>query len=123
LPFAKMLPDTPSVAAGVVVPRPRLPVVESKRNCPTTPAFPKRTVDDAVRPPLNAISVEVEFAAEPKCVGTGVNGNAKPEPPQAEPVPESTPTAESCAHCVAPLPEPETMRFVDDAVVAVIAVV
>ena len=61
---------------GVVVPSPKNPEAESKRNPEFVPV-PNRMVDDAARPPWNTVMVEVEFAAAPKYVGTGVNGNAK----------------------------------------------
>ena len=59
------------------MPRPSSPLLLSQVNCEGVPAAPKRTVEEAVRPPEKAIRVEVALAATPKCVGTGVKGQAE----------------------------------------------
>ncbi len=46
---------------GEVVPKPRNPEAESNKKPEFVP-FPNRTVDDAARPPVKTVSVEVEFA-------------------------------------------------------------
>ena len=69
---------------------------------------------EAINPALNEIAVEVELVLTPKFV-SGVNGKEKPgehEPP----VPETVPSAPICAHCVEPLPRPEMMSAVVEAV-------
>ena len=63
--------------AGVVVPRPKLPVVPTKVNWFGTPALPKRMVEDAERPLVRSKSEEVEFALVPNDV-VGVQANAAP---------------------------------------------
>ena len=63
---------------GVLVPSPKFPATESKRNWPDAAALPKRTVEEAERPFVRRRSVEVEFAVVPKLV-VGVQGNAKTE--------------------------------------------
>ena len=50
---------------GDVVPSPKNPLALSKRKFEFVP-LPKRTVEDAARPPVNTIIVDVEFAAAPK---------------------------------------------------------
>lgn len=47
--FASMV----RAAYGLEVPRPRLPVEETQVNCRAFAASPKRTVEDAARPPVN----------------------------------------------------------------------
>ena len=61
-----------SCAYGVDVPRPKLPVEESKEKMEPF-GLPKRMVEEAERPPARRRSVEVEFAFVPKDV-VGVNG-------------------------------------------------
>ena len=58
--------------AGVVVPMPRKPVLESKVK-PATPALPKRMVEEACRPAVRRRVVEVELTAVAQLV-LGVNG-------------------------------------------------
>ena len=94
------------------MPRPRFPTEPSKKK-PATPAFPKRTVDDALRPPKSERAVEVALVFTPKLL-VGVQAN-EPLPPQALPVLEMTPVAEKVAHPAAP-PALETMRLVVEAV-------
>src|SRR6185295_15269356 len=106
------LPVTPSAAAGVVVPRPSLPVEESKRN-PFTPAFPKRIVEEAERPLAKSKSVEVEFAGAPKEL-VGVKENVPLPEPQATPVFVSSPIVENVAQPAEP-PAEDTMMFVVEA--------
>jgi len=65
------------VKRGVDVPSPKLPKTESQVNCVATPTLPKRTVEDAERPPVRSIRVDVEFAVVPKLVVV-VNGNELP---------------------------------------------
>ena len=73
-----------SCVFGDVVPRPKKPLALSKRKFELVP-LPKRMVDDAASPPVNTIIVEVELAATPKYVGTGVYGNANPPPDTSVP--------------------------------------
>ena len=68
-----------SVKRGVVVPNPRLPDVESQVKVVDACAVPNLTVDDAERPPVKRMSVEVELAFEPKLV---VGVNSKGDPPR-----------------------------------------
>lgn len=67
-------------------------------------------VEDAweIKPPSKVRSVDVAFEG---------NGSAPPPPPapQAVPVPETVPEPFICKHCVDPLPSPEIVRLVVDA--------
>lgn len=82
-----------------------------------TPAFPKRTVEEAERPLVRRRRVEVELAAVPKEV-VGVNG----KPAFASVPQESTPEVSALTSQLAEF-KPETIRAVEEAVVAVIMVV
>jgi len=105
-----------SRANGDDVPIPSSPALESHRNCPATPALPKRTVDEAKSPAYAPIgSVEVPATVSPKFVAK-VKSEPPPAPvPQATPVFDIVPFAENVAHPAVP-PADETMRFVVDAV-------
>src|SRR3989344_1718909 len=101
------------VANGEVVPNPKFPVEESKRN-PPTPAFPNRTVEDAFSPPRSESAVEVALVFTPKFT-VGVHENVPLPEPQAVPVLEMRPVTENCAQPVLP-PALETRRSVVEAV-------
>ena len=94
------------------MPSPRLPTVESKKNC-ETPALPKRTVDDALRPDFAKMIEEVAALMTPKLLSQ-VKGAAPVAEPQAEPVFDMSPIAENVAHPGVP-PAEETMRLVVEA--------
>ena len=108
-------------AKGEEVPRPRLPIVESKKNS-ERPPVPKRTVEEAKRLFWNQNGVEVADVVVPK-VTWWRNASLPPPLPQAAPVEERSPVALNCAHVVPELPALETRRLVVLAVVAVMAVV
>ena len=59
----------------------------------------KYEVEDACKPCLNQIAVEVEFASAPKFeVGVHAKGAPPPPEPQALPVLDISPCAENWAH-------------------------
>src|SRR3989344_6639117 len=104
---------TESSAHGEVVPNPRFPTAPSKRK-PETPAFPNRTVEDALSPLKSESAVEVALVFTPKFT-VGVHENVPLPEPQAVPVFEMRPVAENVAQPAAP-PAEETVRFVVEAV-------
>ena len=92
-----------------MVPRPSLPVAESKRK-PPMPASPKRMVEEAERPPVSKSNVEVEFAVMPNEV-VGVQLKVPLPDPQATPVLLMRPIVEKVAQPAVP-PALETTRLV-----------
>jgi hypothetical protein len=86
--------------------------------------FEKKLVDVpavTVRPPLKSIKDVVALCPAAGCVHASYAEMPFADP-QAEPVEERIPVALNCAHVVPELPAEETTRFVELAVVAVIAV-
>jgi hypothetical protein len=70
VPVKTPAPVTERGVPGEVVPMPRKPVGESKRNCEDTPALPKRMVEEAKSPPWSWRAVDVALTAvAPKVVG------------------------------------------------------
>src|SRR3989344_4724727 len=102
-----------SEAKGEEVPSPRFPTAPSKKNC-ERPALPKRTVEEAFKPPRSERAVEVALVLTPKLF-VGVKEKVPLPEPQAVPVFEIVPFVEKVAQPAAP-PAEETMRLVVEAV-------
>ena len=81
---------------------------------PNTFTFANCEVDDACRPAVNHIGVEVELASAPKLV-VGVHENVPP-PPVPHEVDVTEPDEVVVRHWPADAPSPEMMRLVDEAV-------
>ena len=80
-----------SIDPGVVVPSPKFPVAESKRN-PLIPELPKRTVEDACTPFVSSNVEDVAEVSVPKFI-VGVNGYV---PAPAPAVSDSQPKIPFC---------------------------
>src|SRR3989344_1193767 len=109
-----------SEAKGEEVPSPRFPTAPSKKNC-ERPALPKRTVEEALRPPRSERAVEVALVLTPKFV-VGVHEKVPEPEPQAVPVLEMVPMVLNVAQPAEP-PAEETIKFVVDAVPVIVRAV
>ncbi|OGG60687.1 hypothetical protein A2765_03815 [Candidatus Kaiserbacteria bacterium RIFCSPHIGHO2_01_FULL_56_24] len=92
---------------------PSLPLALSQRNWPDTPASPKRTVEEAWRPPEKSVGEEVAAVMAPKLL-VKVKGSA-PAAPVASVPQENVPLVEALTSQLAAL-RPETKSAVVEAV-------